>query len=236
MKNLRGTYVHRGDAHRRRTRLKQTVLALSFFGASAFLLGNRKPAAPEAQAAPVKSAGSGFRLDLSTDRSLAAQLDSARGELELARTQLDRATKVISYSSRYKIGADLASTIVDVASAEGIDPELAFRLVKLESDFNVQAVSSVGAVGLTQLMPSTARFYEKGITREKLYDPNTNLRIGFRYLRGLVREYDGDVNLALLVYNRGPVAVQKARAEGDNPSNGYDRILTKGYRGKGTVE
>ena len=44
------------------------------------------------------------------------------------------------------------------------------------------------------------------------------------------------MNLALLVYNRGPVAVEKARAEGDNPSNGYDRILTKGYRGKGTVE
>jgi soluble lytic murein transglycosylase-like protein len=51
-----------------------------------------------------------------------------------------------------------------------------------------------------------------------------------------VKEYNGNVGLALLVYNRGPVAVQKARAEGDNPSNGYDRILTKGYRGKGTVE
>jgi soluble lytic murein transglycosylase-like protein len=85
-------------------------------------------------------------------------------------------------------------------------------------------------------MPATARFYEKGITREGLYDPNVNLRIGFRYLRGLVKEYKGDVNLALLVYNRGPVAVERARAGGDNPSNGYDRIVTRGYRGKGTVE
>jgi soluble lytic murein transglycosylase-like protein len=235
MKNLRGTYVHRGDVGRRRQRLKQTAFAISFFGASAFLLGNRKPTTEEAHAAPVKE-GSGFRLSLGTDRSLAAQLDSTRGEMELLKTQLEHANTVIGYSSRYKIGADLAGSIVDVASAEGIDPELAFRLVKLESDFNVHATSPVGALGLTQVMPSTAKYYVKEITREALYDPNTNLRVGFRYLRGLVREYHGDVKLALLVYNRGPVAVQKAQAEGDNPSNGYDRILTKGYRGKGTIE
>ena len=235
MKNLRGTYVHRGDVQRRRTRVRQTVLAVSFFSASAFLLGNRKPVSTDAIAAPVPTKSS-FRLNLSTDRSLASQLDSARGELDLAHMQLDRANKIIGYSSQYGIRADLATNILDVASAEGIDPELAFRLVKLESDFNPRATSHVGAIGLTQVMPATARYYVKGITAEGLYDPNTNLRVGFRYLRGLVKEYKGDVNLALLVYNRGPVAVEKARAEGYNPSNGYDRILTKGYRGKGTVE
>ena len=61
------------------------------------------------------------------------------------------------------------------------------------------------------------------------------LRIGFRYLRGLVTEYHGDMKTALLVYNRGPVAVAKSRAEGNSPSNGYDRILTKGYKGRGVV-
>jgi soluble lytic murein transglycosylase-like protein len=234
MKTLRGTYVHRGDGQRRRNRIKRTVLALSFFAAVGFLLGNRTPAATDAEAALVTKAP--FRIDLSTDRTLATQLDSARGELELARTQLARANNIISYSTRYSIDAKLASTIVDVAQAEGIDPELAFRLVKLESDFNVRATSPVGAVGLTQLMPSTAKFYQKDITVQKLYNPNTNLRIGFRYLRGLVDEYDGNMKTALLVYNRGPVAVAKSRAQGDNPSNGYDRILTKGLRGKGIVE
>ena len=238
MKNLRGTYVHRGDAQRRRTRVRQTVLAVSFFSASAFLLGNRKPVSPDAIAAPAPatSAGTTFRINFSTDRSLTSQLDSVRGELELTHTQLERANKIIGYSTQYRIRADLATTILDVASAEGIDPELAFRLVKLESDFNPRATSPVGAIGLTQVMPATAQYYVKGITAEGLYEPNTNLRVGFRYLRGLVKEYGNDVNLALLVYNRGPVAVQKARADGDNPSNGYDRILTKGYRGKGTVE
>jgi soluble lytic murein transglycosylase-like protein len=234
MKTLRGTYVHRGDGQRRRNRIKQTVLAISFFSAVGFLVGNRKPAATDAEAALVTN--SPFRIDLSTDRTLATQLDSARGELELARTQLDRANKIINYSTRYGIDARLASTIVDVAQAEGIDPELGFRLVKLESDFNPRATSPVGAVGLTQLMPSTARFYQKDITVQKLYNPDTNLRIGFRYLRGLVDEYDGNMKTALLVYNRGPVAVARSRAQGDNPSNGYDRILTKGLRGKGVVE
>jgi soluble lytic murein transglycosylase-like protein len=235
MQNLRGTYVHRGDATRRRNRLRQTVLAFGFFGATAFLLGNRKPATRNAEAAPVKSSSS-FSIKLHTNTALAAELDSTRGELELMKTQLDRASKVIAFSSQYKIGADLAGNIVDVAQAEGIDPELAFRLVKLESDFKSRATSPVGAVGLTQVMPSTARFYEKGITREALYEPTTNLRVGFRYLRGLVKEYDGNVKLALLVYNRGPAAVAKSRAQGDNPSNGYDRILTRGYRGQGVVE
>ena len=234
MKNLRGTYVHRGDAQRRGTRVRRTVLAVSFFSASAFLLGNMKPVSTDAIAATAPATS--FRIDLGSERSVSSQLDSARGELALMHTELERANRIIGYSTQYRIRADLAATIVDVASAEGIDPELAFRLVKLESDFNPRATSPVGAIGLTQVMPATARYYVKGITAEGLYDPNTNLRVGFRYLRGLVKEYGGDVNLALLVYNRGPVAVQKARAEGDNPSNGYDRIVTKGYRGKGTVE
>jgi soluble lytic murein transglycosylase-like protein len=235
MKNLRGTYVHRGDRSRRRTRVRQTVLALSFFSALGFLLGNREPATPSAEAASVTGSNS-FRINLSTDRTLTSQLDSARGELALAHAQLDRANTVIGFSTQYRIDANLAGNIVDVAQAEGIDPDLAFRLVRLESDFNVHATSPVGAVGLTQVMPSTARFYEKGITTARLYEPKTNLRVGLRYLRGLVDEYNGNVKLALLVYNRGPAAVAKSRAQGDNPSNGYDRILTKGYRGKGVVD
>ena len=227
--------MHRGDRLRRRTRLKQVALAVSFFSAIGFLLGNREPAARDAEAAAV-TPNRAFHIDVSTDRTIAAQLDSARGELDLARTELDRANRIIAFSSQYAIPAALSGNIIDVARAEGIDPELAFRLVKLESDFNTHATSPVGAIGLTQVMPATARFYVKDITAQHLYDPNVNLRVGFRYLRGLVRENHGDMKTALLVYNRGPVAVAKARAQGNNPSNGYDRILTRGYKGRGIVE
>jgi soluble lytic murein transglycosylase-like protein len=227
--------VHRGDRLRRRTRLRQGVLAVCFFSAMAFVLGNREPAARSAEAAPVDSHHA-FHIDVSTDRTIAAQLDSARGELDLTRTELDRANRIIAFSTQYAIPAALSGSIIDVARAEGIDPELAFRLVKLESDFNVRATSPVGAVGLTQVMPSTARFYQKGITTQRLYEPTINLRVGFRYLRELVREYHGDMPTALLVYNRGPAAVARSRAQGNNPSNGYDRILTRGYKGRGIVD
>jgi soluble lytic murein transglycosylase-like protein len=85
-------------------------------------------------------------------------------------------------------------------------------------------------------MLPTARYFDKNITREKLNDRETNLRIGFRYLRGLVKSYKGDLKLALLVYNRGPVAVEHALTAGQDPANGYDRVILKGYEGKGLVE
>jgi soluble lytic murein transglycosylase-like protein len=94
----------------------------------------------------------------------------------------------------------------------------------------------VGAVGLTQLMPATARYFDRAATRDRLYDERTNLRIGFRYLRTLVRDFRGNVRLALLAYNRGPVAVAASRRRGEDPSNGYDRAIMKGYKGRGVTD
>ena len=167
---------------------------------------------------------------------LRSELDAARSELDLANAQLDRWDRIFNYSSQYRVGADLAASVYDIALAEGIEPELAFRLVRVESEFNERATSPVGAVGLTQLMLPTARYFQKGITREQLYDRDTNLRIGFRYLRTLVREYKGNVQLALLVYNRGPVAVQASREQGLDPSNGYERLVMKDYKGRGVID
>jgi soluble lytic murein transglycosylase-like protein len=172
----------------------------------------------------------------STEARLRASLDSATGELNLARAELERARSIIDYSSRYKVGADMVADIYDIALAEGIEPDLAFRLVKVESGFVERATSPVGAVGLTQLMPATARYFDSKVTTKRLYERKTNLRIGFRYLRALIREHDGDVGTALLVYNRGPVAVAAARAQGVSASNGYERLVMRGYEGKGTVD
>jgi soluble lytic murein transglycosylase-like protein len=164
---------------------------------------------------------------------LRAELDAAKGDLALTRAQLERARAIMDYSGRFKVNADLAGAVYDVALAEGIDPELGFRLVRVESEFNPHAISSVGAVGLTQLMPSTARYFDKDVTRQELFEPRTNLRIGFRYLRSLINEYDGDVRIALLVYNRGPVAVETLRSLGVDPGNGYAKLVMKGWKAKG---
>ncbi len=151
------------------------------------------------------------------------------------RESLSRWHRIFTFSNRYGIKVDLARRIYDASVTAGIEPELAFRLVKVESRFDPAAMSPVGAVGLTQLMLGTARVFEPGVTREDLIDPDLNLRIGLRYLRTLIREY-GDLKIALLVYNRGPVAVQNAISLGQNPANGYESVVTRGYRGRGTLD
>lgn len=152
------------------------------------------------------------------------------------RETLSRWHHIFSYSAKYRIKPELARRIYDAAITAGIEPELGFRLVRVESVFDPKAISPVGAIGLTQLMPATARFFEPGVTREQLLDPDINLRIGFRYLRTLIRDYKGDLKLALLVYNRGPTAVHAALAMGMSPANGYESIITRGYRGRGTLD
>lgn len=121
----------------------------------------------------------------------------------------------------FKVTETLAAQIHEAAVENGIDPEIAFGLVRAESSFRNQATSPVGAVGLTQLMPATARWMEPGVTRSELRNPETNLRVGFKYLKYLIEKYDGNEDLALVAYNRGPGTVDKALKRGRNPDNGY---------------
>jgi soluble lytic murein transglycosylase-like protein len=164
--------------------------------------------------------------------SLTQQLEATRGELAVARLQLERANAIIDYSGRYNIPAPLAEAIYDVALSEGVDPSLAFPLVRLESGFNPKAQSKVGAIGLTQVLPSTARLYEPGLTVQQLYDRDTNLRLGFRYLRDLLDRYGANLRLALLAYNRGPGRVEELLGAGKDPQNGYATTVMKGIRRK----
>ena len=160
-------------------------------------------------------------------------IDPREGE---RRESLRRLHRIYTFSATYRIKPELAGRIYDAATTAGIEPELGFRLIRVESVFDTRAVSPAGALGLTQLMLGTAREYEPRVTREQLLDPDVNLRIGFKYLRGLIREYKGDLKLALLVYNRGPVAVQKSLSMGISPANGYESLVTKGYRGRGYLD
>ena len=175
-------------------------------------------------------------FSLSDNRTLRAQLTSTQGELSLVKAQYERADKIIQYSTHYGINAGLAAKVFDASLREGVDPELAFRLVRLESEFNPKAVSKVGALGLTQLMPSTAKLYDATVTREKLFEPEVNLRVGFKYLRTLLDMYKGNVRYALLAYNRGEDAVWRDIRAGVNPGNGYDSSVMRGYKGKGRID
>jgi soluble lytic murein transglycosylase-like protein len=139
----------------------------------------------------------------------------------------DRVKQSGQYAARFNIPVGLADDIHWAAKQERIDPHLAFRLVRAESSFRSGAVSPVGALGLTQVMPATGRWLFPGSDREDLMEPRFNLRVGFRYLRRLLDTY-GDPNLALLAYNRGPARVDSLISAGADPANGYTEMVLTG--------
>lgn len=100
---------------------------------------------------------------------------------------------------------DYASTIQAAAKAYSVEPALIRALIHAESAFNPLAVSRKGAMGLTQLMPATAR--ELGVGNALMAEQN--IFGGVKYLAGLLKQYDGNVALATAAYNAGAGAVQK---------------------------
>jgi soluble lytic murein transglycosylase-like protein len=162
--------------------------------------------------------------------SLSEQLEAARGENVVIKLQLERANVIMANSTRYQIPSDLSAAIYDIALSEGIDPALGYQLVKIESGFKSTARSRMDAFGFTQLQVATARFYQPGVTQRDLYDRDTNLRIGFRFLNDLLERFHYDVHLALLAYNRGPARVNDILAKGGNPANGYSDAVLKGFK------
>lgn len=158
----------------------------------------------------------------SLEEDVGRRMASMRAE-DIREATIEGATVV------YGISRNLAELIHDTAVANGIEPELAFGLVKTESAFDDRAVSSVGARGLTQVMPRTARWLRPGTTIEDLYNRRLNLNLGFGYLRDLIDKYKGDVRLALLAYNRGPGTVDRVLARGGDPDNGYADKVLEGY-------
>jgi soluble lytic murein transglycosylase-like protein len=91
------------------------------------------------------------------------------------------------------------------AQQNGLEPKVVRALIQQESSGNPRAVSAVGAQGLMQLMPPTARAY--GVT--DAFDPEQNIAAGTRHFAGLLREFGGDMSRALAAYNAGSAAVKK---------------------------
>ncbi|MFY9675772.1 MAG: lytic transglycosylase domain-containing protein [Terriglobales bacterium] len=126
--------------------------------------------------------------------------------------------------------ADIDAAIEQAAARHNVDPNLVRSVVKVESNFNPNAVSRKGAMGLMQLMPATAR----SLNVSNPFDPQQNVDAGVRHLKQLLESYGGDVRLSLAAYNAGAGAV--ARSAGIPryaETRNYVRRITDLYAGGG---
>lgn len=113
------------------------------------------------------------------------------------------------------------------ANRHGLDPALVRAVIEVESGFKSNSRSPKGAIGLMQLMPSTARF----VGVNDIHSPTQNVLGGSKYLKHLMVKFDNNISLALAAYNAGPSAVQKYRGIPPFPETRryVNRVLSK-YR------
>ena len=176
---------------------------------------NRWKPVPSASAASMQAA-----------RSAAAEVSQYFGR-ESAQSANAR---IVSANARGRQSSpeEIDAAIVMAAARHNVDPNLVRAVVKVESNFNSNAVSRKGAMGLMQLMPATAR----ELKVKNPFDPEQNVDAGVRHLKYLLENYGGDVKLTLAAYNAGSGAVARSAgiphyAETQN----YVRRITNLYYG-----
>jgi hypothetical protein len=146
-----------------------------------------------------------------------------------AAAEVSTSQKVSSFvSGRPFTQQEIDAAIDQAASRHNVDPSLVRAVIKVESNFNPNAVSRTGAMGLMQLMPQTAR----SLNVVNPFDPQQNVDAGVRHLKRLMESYGGDVKLTLAAYNAGAGAV--ARSAGVphfRETRNYVRRITQLYYG-----
>jgi Transglycosylase SLT domain len=157
-----------------------------------------------------------------------AVMRAARSAASEVNTYLDGRAQTHQTLNRAFTQQDIDAAIDAAAARHNVDPSLVRSVVKVESNFNPNAVSRKGAMGLMQLMPSTAR----SLNVSNPFDPAQNVDAGVRHLRKLLDSYGGNVPLSLAAYNAGSGAV--ARSAGIphyRETQDYVRRITNLYNG-----
>src|SRR5580658_5688105 len=157
-----------------------------------------------------------------------AVMRAARSAASEVSTYLDGKAQSHQVLNRAFTQQDIDAAIDEAAARHNVDPSLVRSVVKVESNFNPNAVSRKGAMGLMQLMPSTAR----SLNVSNPFDPQQNVEAGVRHLRKLLDSYGGDVRLSLAAYNAGSKAVSRsAGVPHFRETQNYVRRITDLYNG-----
>lgn len=140
-----------------------------------------------------------------------------RGQIQSSVDQLYKQKSMGNLNSQY------SSTIESAANQHNVSPKLVNAIIKMESGFNARATSSVGAQGLMQLMPATA----KGLGVRNPYDPIQNINGGTKHIAGLLARYGGNVRSAVAAYNAGGGNVDDFLYGTNKAGNNPNRLKTK---------
>jgi soluble lytic murein transglycosylase-like protein len=185
------------DNHRREKRVFVLIFCVYLVIAGAWIFGRPRRISPplnEAPTAKSKTAAPTQALVLNNFLKLPKETGPpVAAELEQPAVQ------------RKKAGDKFHPIIVDAANRYEVDPAMIKAIIWAESDFDPNAVSEQGAVGLMQLMPSTAR--SMGI--KNCLNPEDNIHAGVRYFKQLMTQFDDNARLALAAYNAGSGKVRE---------------------------
>ncbi|MEW5950524.1 MAG: lytic transglycosylase domain-containing protein [Elusimicrobiota bacterium] len=218
--------------------MKKPIILIIFFGAVSYSFAQRALEQIDFSSALSVPIPSSAQID--DDFSADLPKDPPPPSVDIVRPDESESFSLSSLSKSKNGSVPYLSIVLEEAKKQNFDPEMVLAVIKKESSFNPKAKSSVGAMGLMQLMPDTAKWLGLKDT-SKLFDPATNIKYGIKYLRYLFSEFsetdfssldksdieNQSIKKSIAAYNSGPGNVRKYDKE---PHNGIPPFKeTKSY-------